>query len=68
MCYECGIMLGYNIIILVSYPPAFQCCMRKTREPGKTYHTSDLVGVTDLYNSSGTKSSWFHDPLSTSLA
>ena len=28
--------------------PVFQCSTRKTREPGKTYHVSDIVGGTDL--------------------
>ena len=38
----------------------FQCFMRQTREPGRTYHASDIAGGTNLFNSSGTKSSQFH--------
>ena len=40
--------------------PSFQCCMRKMREPDKIFHMSDVVGGTNLFNSSGTKSSKFH--------
>ena len=46
--------------------PPLQHCTRETRKSGKTYHTSDIAGGTDLYNSSGTKSSQFH-PLHHSL-
>ena len=46
--------------MVASYLVAFQHCTLKTREPGKTYHMSDVAGGTDLFNSSGTKSSWFH--------
>lgn len=34
--------------------------MRKSRKPGKTYQVSDIVGGTNLFNSSRTKSSPFH--------
>ena len=37
--------------------------MRKTREPSGTRHTSDVLGGTDLFNSSGTKSSNLFHPL-----
>ena len=34
---------------IASYPGSSQHFVRKTREPGKTYHVSDVVGGTDLF-------------------
>ena len=37
----------------------FNVAQEKQREPGKTYHTRDIAVATDLFNSSGIKSSQF---------
>ena len=46
--------------LLPRFLPAFKCCMRKTRELGKTYQANVVADGIDLYNSSRTKSSGFH--------
>ena len=43
---------GYIIHSLIPVPrllTAFQHCIRKTRESGKTYHAKDVAGGTDLH-------------------
>ena len=52
MMWERRCLMWLQTPLIPRLLPAFQCCMRKVRESGKTYHASDIANGADLFNSS----------------